>query len=233
MKSDFEDVMAKRTDEELIKIVNNSEDYQPEAIKAAEQEIEKRQLIVDKQLKYSDEQISEEKVINNMGKCIFCGRKTNNKYSYYQADNLKSVYLGTNTTREYYANIEYCSDYLCNWCISRYFFVWSIIGTVIFAFFTFVFFIGGGDGKYAAIFTLLCCIGCVIAMYRIYQSIIEDKRSKDGETKMFEKLYERQRWQIDKLIRSGKSVEEAYKNKKSYLSEYEYKRLTPDFSSRV
>ena len=59
MKNKFEDVMSKRTDEELKKIVSSpAGDYLPEAVKAAEQEIEKRQLIVERQSKYSDEQLS-------------------------------------------------------------------------------------------------------------------------------------------------------------------------------
>ena len=52
--------MSKRTDEELTRIINSSQgDYQPEAVKAAEQEIKKRQFVVDKQSKYSDDQILE------------------------------------------------------------------------------------------------------------------------------------------------------------------------------
>ena len=49
-----------KIDEELAEIVNNKQsDYQPEAIKAAEQEIKKRELNTGKFSKYSDEQILE------------------------------------------------------------------------------------------------------------------------------------------------------------------------------
>ena len=47
MKNNFEDAMSKRTNEELIKIINSSSgDYQPEAVEAAEQEIKKRQFTI-------------------------------------------------------------------------------------------------------------------------------------------------------------------------------------------
>ena len=52
--------MSKRTNEELKEIINSStDDYQAEAIQAAEQEIKKRQSIVDEQSTYSDEQLLE------------------------------------------------------------------------------------------------------------------------------------------------------------------------------
>lgn len=45
MKQDFTKVMSKRTDEELIEIVNVKRDsYQPEAVEAAEKELQKRQV---------------------------------------------------------------------------------------------------------------------------------------------------------------------------------------------
>jgi uncharacterized RDD family membrane protein YckC len=45
MKQDFTEVMSKRTDEELIEIVKvTRDDYQPEAVEAAEKELEKRQV---------------------------------------------------------------------------------------------------------------------------------------------------------------------------------------------
>jgi len=49
MKSDFSEVMSNRTDEELVKIVTvQRNDYQPEAVIAAEKEIEKRNLDINK-----------------------------------------------------------------------------------------------------------------------------------------------------------------------------------------
>lgn len=60
MKNQFEDAMSKRKDEDLQKIVSSQAgDYQPEAVKAAEQEIKKREFVRDKLSKYSDEQILE------------------------------------------------------------------------------------------------------------------------------------------------------------------------------
>ena len=59
MENKFENAMSKRTNEELTKIINSSSDYQAEAIQAAEQEIQKRQSIVDEQSTYSDEQLLE------------------------------------------------------------------------------------------------------------------------------------------------------------------------------
>jgi uncharacterized RDD family membrane protein YckC len=45
MNTDFMDVMAKRTDEELIKIVTvDRGEYQPEGVKAAEEELKKRNV---------------------------------------------------------------------------------------------------------------------------------------------------------------------------------------------
>lgn len=45
MKQDFTEVMSKRTDEELIEIVKlKREDYQPEAVQAAEKELESRKI---------------------------------------------------------------------------------------------------------------------------------------------------------------------------------------------
>ena len=45
MKQDFTEVMSKRTDEELIEIVKvKRNDYQPEAVEAAEKELDKRQV---------------------------------------------------------------------------------------------------------------------------------------------------------------------------------------------
>lgn len=45
MKQDFTEVMSKRTDEELIEIVKvKRDDYQPEAVEAAENELQKRQV---------------------------------------------------------------------------------------------------------------------------------------------------------------------------------------------
>ena len=45
MENEFEEVMSKRTDEELIKIVTiQKDDYNPDAVKAAELEIEKRKI---------------------------------------------------------------------------------------------------------------------------------------------------------------------------------------------
>lgn len=45
MKQDFTEVMSKRTDEELIEIVKvKRDDYQPEAVEAAEKELQKRQI---------------------------------------------------------------------------------------------------------------------------------------------------------------------------------------------
>ena len=58
MKNNFEDVMSKKTNEELARIISSPlGDYQIEAVKAAEQEINKRNIIVDEKSKYSDEQI--------------------------------------------------------------------------------------------------------------------------------------------------------------------------------
>lgn len=48
MKQDFTEVMSKRTDEELIEIVKvKRDDYQPEAVEAAEKELQKRQVNTD------------------------------------------------------------------------------------------------------------------------------------------------------------------------------------------
>jgi uncharacterized RDD family membrane protein YckC len=45
MENEFKEVMSKRTDEELIKIVTiQKDDYNPDAVKAAELEIEKRKI---------------------------------------------------------------------------------------------------------------------------------------------------------------------------------------------
>jgi len=45
MKQDFTDIMSKRTNEELIEIVKvKRDDYQPEAVEAAEKELNKRQV---------------------------------------------------------------------------------------------------------------------------------------------------------------------------------------------
>ncbi|HVS90796.1 MAG TPA: hypothetical protein VHE59_02105 [Mucilaginibacter sp.] len=55
MKNEFEDVMSKRTDAELLQIINSGPgDYQPLALEAANVEFQKRNL--------SDEQMS---VVNN------------------------------------------------------------------------------------------------------------------------------------------------------------------------
>ena len=59
MKNQFADAMSKRTDADLIKIVNSQGDYQPEAVKTAEEEIKKREFTREKLSKYSDEQILE------------------------------------------------------------------------------------------------------------------------------------------------------------------------------
>lgn len=60
MKNQFEDAMSKRTDEDLQKIIGSQADhYHPEAVKAAEQEIKKREFFRDELSKYSDEQILE------------------------------------------------------------------------------------------------------------------------------------------------------------------------------
>lgn len=60
MKNQFEDVMSKHTDENLQKIVSSEAgDYQPEAVKAAEQEVKKRELVRDTLSKSPDKQILE------------------------------------------------------------------------------------------------------------------------------------------------------------------------------
>lgn len=64
MKNQFEDAMSKRSDEDLQKIVSSQTgDYQPEAVKAAEKEIRKREFInagyLDKISKCTDEEILE------------------------------------------------------------------------------------------------------------------------------------------------------------------------------
>jgi len=60
MNNKFEYAMSKRTDEELNKIISSPQgDYQQEAVEAAKQEIKKRQNIIEKLSKYSDEQILE------------------------------------------------------------------------------------------------------------------------------------------------------------------------------
>lgn len=52
--------MSKRTDEDLQKIISaKSGDYQPEALEAANEEIEKRKFLREKLSKYTDEQILE------------------------------------------------------------------------------------------------------------------------------------------------------------------------------
>jgi len=78
MKNNFEDVMSKRTDEELTKIIGSSlGDYQPEAVEAAEQEIKKRQsTIVETPSKYSDNQPVDIQKIDDKKDliiCWFCG----------------------------------------------------------------------------------------------------------------------------------------------------------------
>lgn len=59
MKQDFTEVMSKRTDEELIEIIKvKREDYQPEAIEAAEKEFEKRQINPD-QIEQVEQELTE------------------------------------------------------------------------------------------------------------------------------------------------------------------------------
>ena len=49
MSQDFSEIMSKRSDIELIEIVKKNRDqYQPEAIEAAEAELKKRDLSLDK-----------------------------------------------------------------------------------------------------------------------------------------------------------------------------------------
>ncbi len=60
MENRFEEVMANHSDEELVKIINSEPgDYQPEAIKAAHKEIQKRKIDV-KQVGTEPEEVVEE-----------------------------------------------------------------------------------------------------------------------------------------------------------------------------
>lgn len=60
MKRDFTEVMSKRTDEELIEIVKlKRDDYQPEAVEAAEKELESRQVNPD-QIKEVEQELIEQ-----------------------------------------------------------------------------------------------------------------------------------------------------------------------------
>jgi uncharacterized RDD family membrane protein YckC len=62
MDNDFTEVMSKRTDEELVKIVTlHRMDYQPKAIEAAEREIDLRKLDAAKIDKLKDEAASQRK----------------------------------------------------------------------------------------------------------------------------------------------------------------------------
>lgn len=67
MNTDFTEVMSKRTDEELIKIVSiKKEDYQPEAVEAAKSELNKRQVNPDKIEKVKLELAKQEKNKNEI-----------------------------------------------------------------------------------------------------------------------------------------------------------------------
>jgi hypothetical protein len=60
MKNQFSDAMSKRSDSDLLKIVTEQRnDFQPEAIIAAEEEIDKRKLMREQYSKFSDEQLLE------------------------------------------------------------------------------------------------------------------------------------------------------------------------------
>lgn len=64
MKSQFEEVMSKKTTVELEKIINSSPgDYQEEAIEVAKNELQKRALFKEGISKYTDEQLFE--IINS------------------------------------------------------------------------------------------------------------------------------------------------------------------------
>ncbi|MEO8146855.1 MAG: hypothetical protein ABI723_04410 [Bacteroidia bacterium] len=59
MKNNFTNQMSKLSDVELEKVLQQRNDYQPEGVEAAEQEIKKRKFIQEKISKYSNEEILE------------------------------------------------------------------------------------------------------------------------------------------------------------------------------
>lgn len=75
MKSDFFEVMSTRTDQELVKIITvHRNDYQPEAVIAAEKEIEKRKIDISKieeikdeiEIKEFENKLTESKTVNSL-----------------------------------------------------------------------------------------------------------------------------------------------------------------------
>ncbi|TRX65967.1 RDD family protein [Carboxylicivirga sp. M1479] len=67
MNKDFTEVMAQRSDEELIKILTvHKEDYQPEAIHCAEKELQKRNLSIEEQQTIKEEVVEETKQKNKI-----------------------------------------------------------------------------------------------------------------------------------------------------------------------
>ncbi len=65
MENQFDDVMRKRTDADLIKIINGPpDDYQPNALEAAKREYERRDLS-DEQVTIVNQEITREKAIDD------------------------------------------------------------------------------------------------------------------------------------------------------------------------
>ena len=60
MKNEFSEQMSKRSDAELDKILEQQNDYQPDAVEAARQEINKRKIKRDQISKLSDEQLTDQ-----------------------------------------------------------------------------------------------------------------------------------------------------------------------------
>ncbi len=71
MENKFKEVMSKRTDEELIKILTiHKEDYEPDAVKAAELEIEKRKIDIQSFEKIKEKLLAEKKQIEKVDKNV-------------------------------------------------------------------------------------------------------------------------------------------------------------------
>jgi hypothetical protein len=82
MENKFKEVMSKRTDEELIKIVSIDKDgYEPLAVEAAKKELEKRKISGDDQLKIKSELQSEENLIPKKDKIDKIKRELSEAYN--------------------------------------------------------------------------------------------------------------------------------------------------------
>jgi len=73
MENEFKEVMSERSDKELIKIVTNERDsYNPIAIKAAESEIDKRNIDTSKLQEIRENALKEKQLIDSKKDLEFC-----------------------------------------------------------------------------------------------------------------------------------------------------------------